>query len=299
MNGLRSAFRERSTAFGLYRAIISTKSLRALVRRTLAIALVGATYALIGAAMLRAYHEFGQQSLRSVPPLVLADRTPVKLLPGEARQEYTAARGRTRNPSSAALALGSGDPASPASRLLPATAPLAVDAHGITADTPASTERANASDAPAMGGGDRALPGGQVAPAMAPVVANARKSPADQVVSIERRATVPHWTRSVACRNAAALRRRAWLGRCNCADRSDRCAATRASAEASRAHSGYRGRDDSDIRCLGGRRPDSADRPDIRSAHAHAQADRGGLVGSIRHGVVAGRRPCCGQGRAR
>ena len=78
---------------------------------------------------------------------MLADRTPVKLLPGEARQKYTVARGRTRNPSSAALALGSGDPASPASRLLPATAPLAVDAHGITADT--------------------------------------RKSPADQVVSID------------------------------------------------------------------------------------------------------------------
>ena len=113
---------------------------------------------------------------------MLADRTPVKLLPGEARQEYTVARGRTRDPSSAALALGSGDPPSPARRLLPATAPLAVDAHGITADTPASTERANASDAPAMGGGDRALPGGQVALATAPVVANARKSPADQVV---------------------------------------------------------------------------------------------------------------------
>ena len=211
----------------------------------------------------------------------------MKLLPGEARQEYTVAGGRTRNPSSAALALGSGDPASPASRLLPATAPLAVDGHGITADTPASTERANASDAPAMGGGDRALPGGQVALAMAPVVANARESPACQVVSIERRAMVPQDTGPRAA------------GSGNCADRSDRCAATCASAEAARAHSGYRGRDDSDIRCLGGRRPDSAHRPDIRSAHAHAQADRGGLVGSIRHGVVAGRRPCCGRGRAR
>ena len=55
------AFRERSTALGQYLAIISMKPLREIVRRTLAIALVGATYALIGAAVLRAYHEFGQQ----------------------------------------------------------------------------------------------------------------------------------------------------------------------------------------------------------------------------------------------
>src|SRR5262245_4262942 len=79
-----------------YRVALRAKPRRSVVRKTLAVGLVGAVYALIGVVMEQAYREFGQQSLRNVPPLVLADRTPLKLLPGEVEQEDTSPPNRTR-----------------------------------------------------------------------------------------------------------------------------------------------------------------------------------------------------------
>jgi hypothetical protein len=69
MNDLGSSSRKQATAFGQYRAILGAKSRQEVVRKTLAVSFVGAVYALIGVVMSDAYHEFGQQSLRNVPPL--------------------------------------------------------------------------------------------------------------------------------------------------------------------------------------------------------------------------------------
>jgi hypothetical protein len=53
------------------------------VRRTLAIALVCAVYAVFGGLILEAYDEFGNQSLLDLAPLVMADRAPLKRRPLE------------------------------------------------------------------------------------------------------------------------------------------------------------------------------------------------------------------------
>src|SRR5262245_61169129 len=104
MNDPRSSSRKKATAFGQYRAILGVKSRQDVVRKTLAVAFVSAVYALIGVVMSEAYHEFGQQSLRNVPPLVLADRTPVKI-PGNPRQVRTAPRDRSPSAPSGTLPL--------------------------------------------------------------------------------------------------------------------------------------------------------------------------------------------------
>ena len=88
------------------------------VRRHLVIGLIGAVRAIFGGVNREAYHEFGDRSLRNFPPLVLADRTPLKLLPGEVEQEDTSPPDRTRSEQSDALAPGPGDPASPDSQIV-------------------------------------------------------------------------------------------------------------------------------------------------------------------------------------
>jgi hypothetical protein len=133
MSDLGSSSRKQATAFGQYRAILGAKSLQQVVRKTLAVAFVGAVYALIGVVMSEAYHEFGQQSLRDVPPLVLADRTPVKI-PGDPRQVRTAPRDRSHSAPSATLPFESGDRASAESRVVQATAPLLADRPSSPAD---------------------------------------------------------------------------------------------------------------------------------------------------------------------
>ena len=111
------------------------------MRKTLGVGLVGAVYALIAGVMAEAYHEFGQQSLGNFPPLVLADRTPLKLLPGEVEQEDTSPPDRTRSEPSDALAPGPGDPASPDSQIVPAITPSPNDGRGSPADPLVMTER--------------------------------------------------------------------------------------------------------------------------------------------------------------
>jgi hypothetical protein len=111
------------------------------VHKILAVGLVGAVYALIGVVMSEAYREFGQQSLRNFPPLVLADRAPLKLLPGEVEQEDTSPPDRTRSEPSDALAPGPDDPASPDSQIVPAIVPSPNDERGSPADPLGTTER--------------------------------------------------------------------------------------------------------------------------------------------------------------
>jgi hypothetical protein len=104
------------------------------VRKILAVGLVGAVYTLIGVVMSEAYREFGQQSPRNLPPLVLADRTPLKLLPGEVEQEDTSLPDRTRSEPSDALAPRHDDPASPDRQIVPAIALLPNDERRSPAD---------------------------------------------------------------------------------------------------------------------------------------------------------------------
>ena len=141
MHGLPSRAQRQGTVPVPTRVALGAKPRRSVVRKTLAVGLVGAVYALIASVMSEAYHEFGQQSLRNFPPLVLADRTPLKLLPGEVEQEDTSPPDRTRSESSDALAPGPGDPASPDSQIVPTITPSPNDGRGSPADPLVMTER--------------------------------------------------------------------------------------------------------------------------------------------------------------
>jgi hypothetical protein len=251
MNDLGSSSRKQATAFGQYRAILGAKSRQEVVRKTLAVSFVGAVYALIGVVMSDAYHEFGQQSLRNVPPLVMADRTPVKI-PGDPRQVRTAPRDRSHSAPSATLPLESGDRASAESRVVQATAPLLADRPSSPADRLAWIERSEGAT------GHRASRGGPW-----------------QVGATAGR------DRGWQCDGGA------WPAQCACRG-GDGCATTRASVEAARAHSDCRGRDDRYVRSHGRKGPDPACCIDVRSAHSRAEADRSALFDSIRPAVVAG-----------
>ena len=141
MHGLPSRARTQGTVPVPTRVALGAKPHRSVVHKILAVGLVGAVYALIGVVMSEAYREFGQQSLRNFPPLVLADRAPLKLLPGEVDQEDTSPPDRTRSEPSDALAPGPDDPASPDSQIVPAIAPSPNDERGSPADPLGTTER--------------------------------------------------------------------------------------------------------------------------------------------------------------
>jgi hypothetical protein len=67
-------------------------------RRNVRITLVGGvaclTYAIFGGVIFAAYQEFGSELRLDLGPLVIADRAPLKLPPGEALQDRTALAGR-------------------------------------------------------------------------------------------------------------------------------------------------------------------------------------------------------------
>ena len=141
MQGLPSRERTKGAVPVQNLATLGTKPRRSIARKTLAVGLVGAVHAIFGGVIWAAYHEFGDRSLRNFPPLVLADRTPLKLLPGEVEQEDTSPPDRTRSKPSDALAPGPGDPASPDSQIVPAITPSPNDGRGSPADPLVMTER--------------------------------------------------------------------------------------------------------------------------------------------------------------
>jgi len=97
-------------------------------------------YAIFGGIVWSAYEEFGSQSLLDLAPLVMADRAPLKLLPGEGGEDRTALPDRPGSDRSRATALARGDPPTD---LLRELAPAGSSSTGRTgeADTPASIER--------------------------------------------------------------------------------------------------------------------------------------------------------------
>jgi hypothetical protein len=112
------------------------------MRRTLATGLVAAAYAVFGGVILAAYDEFGNQSLLDLTPLVVADPTPLKLLPGEEVQDRTALPGRAGSDRSSATALARGEHLAPPRRQPgSAMAPSLDTGHGSKADTLVLTER--------------------------------------------------------------------------------------------------------------------------------------------------------------
>jgi hypothetical protein len=106
----------------------------------LGVALVGAVYAAFGGVMSAAYHEFGHQSLLNSAPLVLADRTPVKLPPTEDARSGAALPDPSGGDPFDAAGLPSGDPPPPG-QAIPAMAPFLADADGSLADGLIPTER--------------------------------------------------------------------------------------------------------------------------------------------------------------
>ena len=141
MSRLGLRYRAQRQVVTEYQETINGNDDRLNVRRPLVIGLIGAVYAIFGGVIWAAYHEFGDRSLRNFPPPVLADRTPLKLLPGEVEQEGTSPPDRTRSEPSDALAPGPGDPASPDSQIVPTITPSPNDGRGSPADPLVMTER--------------------------------------------------------------------------------------------------------------------------------------------------------------
>jgi hypothetical protein len=86
---------------------------RSYVRSTLGIGFLCAVYAIVGGVVWSAYEEFGNQSLLDLAPLVVADRTPLKLLPDEGTPDRTALLAEARNERSSATVLGRREPPAP------------------------------------------------------------------------------------------------------------------------------------------------------------------------------------------
>ena len=141
MSRLGLRYRAQRQVVTEYQETINGNDDRLNVRRPLVIGLIGAVHAIFGGVIWAAYHEFGDRSLRNFPPPVLADRTPLKLLPGEVEQEGTSPPDRTRSEPSDALAPGPDDPASPDSQIVPAITPSPNDGRGSPADPLVMTER--------------------------------------------------------------------------------------------------------------------------------------------------------------
>jgi hypothetical protein len=72
--------------------------------------LLCAVYAIFGGVVWSAYEEFGNRSLLNLAPLVVADRTPLKLLPAEGTPERTALPAGTGSERSSATALARREP---------------------------------------------------------------------------------------------------------------------------------------------------------------------------------------------
>ena len=83
MSRLGLRYRAQRQVVTEYQETINGNDDRLNVHRPLVIGSIGAVYAIFGGVIWAAYHEFGDRSLRNFTPLVLADRTPLKLLPYE------------------------------------------------------------------------------------------------------------------------------------------------------------------------------------------------------------------------
>jgi uncharacterized membrane protein YgcG len=97
------------------------------VRRTLVAGSVCAVYAICGGVVWSAYEEFGNQSLLNITHVVLADRTPLKRLPGQGTQN-TALPARAGRDQFGATALAPAE--HPAISIRQAAAPLAPSLDG-------------------------------------------------------------------------------------------------------------------------------------------------------------------------
>jgi hypothetical protein len=122
------------------RAPLAANDRRTSVRTGVTAGLIGAVYSICGGVVWSAYEEFGSQSLLDLAPLVVADPTPLKLLPDESTEGRTALPAASDRSSASALAHG--DRGAPSfNRPAPPMAPSLATAQDSEVDAVVLTRR--------------------------------------------------------------------------------------------------------------------------------------------------------------